>query len=119
MRRKKLLVAILLVASFCFVVSGVGYGKVAEWGYESKTSYLESDFLRARIGYMMRNPTNFFGCDFYYDSTGAMFSGEFPKPIDTKEKIAVMKTDIVAILYSSEDIPLAYFCQGEYHLWED
>lgn len=34
-----------------------------------------------------------------------------------------MNTDIVAILYSREVIPLAYFSQGEYHLgeyhWED
>lgn len=29
-----------------------------------------------------------------------------------------MDTDILAIFYSREDIPLGYFYQGEYHLWE-
>ena len=30
-----------------------------------------------------------------------------------------MDSDIVAILKSKEDIPLGYFYQGEYHLWEE
>jgi len=30
-----------------------------------------------------------------------------------------MDTDIAALFYSTENIPLAYFYQGEYHLWED
>ena len=29
-----------------------------------------------------------------------------------------MDNDVVAIFHSKEDIPLAYFYQGEYHLWE-
>jgi len=30
-----------------------------------------------------------------------------------------MNTDIVAIFYSGGGIPLGYFYQGEYHLWEE
>lgn len=30
-----------------------------------------------------------------------------------------MNTDIVAKFYSKGDIPLGYFYQGQYHLWED
>lgn len=30
-----------------------------------------------------------------------------------------MDSDIIAILKSKEDIPLAYFYQGEYYLWEE
>lgn len=30
-----------------------------------------------------------------------------------------MNTDIVAKLYSKEGIPLAYFCESEYHLWKE
>ncbi len=30
-----------------------------------------------------------------------------------------MNTDIVAIFYSYKSIPLGYFYQGEYHLWEE
>lgn len=30
-----------------------------------------------------------------------------------------MNTDIVAKLYSREEVALAYFYQGEYHLWEE
>jgi len=29
-----------------------------------------------------------------------------------------MRTDIVAKFYTREDIPLGYFYQGKYHLWE-
>ena len=29
-----------------------------------------------------------------------------------------MNTDVVAVLYSRQAIPLAYFYQGKYHLWE-
>ncbi len=30
-----------------------------------------------------------------------------------------MNTDIVAVFYSYKSIPLAYFYQGEYHLWDE
>ena len=30
-----------------------------------------------------------------------------------------MNTDIVAVFYSKQEIPLGYFYQGEYHLWEE
>ncbi len=30
-----------------------------------------------------------------------------------------MNTDIVAIFYSYKSIPIGYFYQGEYHLWEE
>ncbi len=30
-----------------------------------------------------------------------------------------MNTDVVATFLNREEIPLAYFYQGEYHLWEE
>ncbi len=30
-----------------------------------------------------------------------------------------MDTDIVVKLFDMDNVPLAYFCQGEYHLWGD
>jgi len=36
------------------------------------------------------------------------------------EEIAIdMDTDIVAVFYNREEIPLGYFYQGEYYLWEE
>jgi len=158
MRNKKLLVIILLSLSFCFV-SGAGYGEVKEWMYKTEASLMDLRLLEAKVNYMMTNPANFLNVSFYYDSTGTLPSGEFPKPIDTKGKIYVMiydnrgrfsyhksgiglldsfkkeleiiwsfvkimiatdmDVDIVATLSSGQRIRLAYFYQGEYHLWGD
>lgn len=37
----------------------------------------------------------------------------------TKFYATDMDDDIIAALYTEEEIPLAYFYQGEYHLWKD
>ncbi len=36
-----------------------------------------------------------------------------------EDLITDINTDVVAIFYSKKAIPLGYFYQGEYHLWED
>ena len=160
MRSKTLLAAFLLGAGLCFV-SALGYGEVKQQPEVSVMDlYLlkEFDLLKARVDYMMCNPTNFLNVNFYYDPEGTRRKiFELPEGVDTKDKIFVkvqdnrdvfsyesgtalldqfkreleaiysfltlptmgdMNTDIVAIFCSREGIPLGYFYQGEYHLWE-
>ena len=38
--------------------------------------------------------------------------------VKVKRVVTNMDTDIVAVFYSRGSIPLGYFYQGEYHLWE-
>jgi len=38
--------------------------------------------------------------------------------LELNEVTSDMAADIVAVFYSEEEIPLGYFYQGEYHLWE-
>ena len=38
--------------------------------------------------------------------------------IETKGVVTDINTDVVAKFYSRESIPLGYFYQGEYHLWQ-
>jgi len=57
--------------------------------------------------------------------TGVVLLEQFKRLLDVViysfiDDIATdMDADVVVKLYSGEGIPLAYFCQGEYHLWED
>ncbi|MBA7494695.1 hypothetical protein ES702_05272 [subsurface metagenome] len=182
MKNKKLLAIILLSLSFCFVISGVGYGEIIQpekpsiswymneypedtqmgtdlWRYDcdlTLPSMLDFQLLWAMLRYVMRNPTSFEDVSILYDSTGRL-EESFPKGVNTKEKICIaiqdvrgyfsdrsgialkeafkgyldavysfikqwatdMNTDIVVRFISSGGIPLGYFYQGEYHLWEE
>ncbi|HEC64598.1 MAG TPA: hypothetical protein ENI23_04840 [bacterium] len=157
MKKGLLLAAILLAVSFCFV-SGVGYGEIDETLIDRRVSRMEYLLLKAKVEYILRNPTNFLDIDWVYDGGGwNILFGEWPTEIDTEKKIVIkigdsrnvlsnksrvvllelfkktleavysfidhiatsMNTDIVAKFYSKGDIPLGYFYQGEYHLWED
>jgi len=157
MRTKKLLAAFLLGVGLCFVPV-LGYGEVKKFMAETKeVSNMNWYLLKARVNYVMRNPTTFSDVSFHYDAHGVYGRTEkFPKSVDTIGKIYVtvydrrgvfsyksgialldefkkqlkviysfiipvatnMDTDIVAKFYSRGDIPLGYFYQGEYHLWE-
>ena len=62
----------------------------------------------------------------YNYKTGAALLGEFRKDLVVMfsfvEAAAVasdMDNDIVAKFYTREEIPLGYFYQGQYHLWEE
>lgn len=157
MKRRRLLVALLLSVSLCFI-SVSGYGEVKKEMDEEKVSLMRFYLLWARVNYTMDYPTTFLGVNFVYDSDGKHRKG-FPESVDTKGKICVqvfdnrdafnipfykskrallekfkeeleviysyidflatdMDTDIVAKFYSEEGIPLGYFYEGEYHLWE-
>ncbi|MEA1963779.1 MAG: hypothetical protein U9O41_01425 [Candidatus Aerophobetes bacterium] len=55
--------------------------------------------------------------------SGITLLGEFKKTLEAiysfiKVYATDMDTDIVALFFSEEGIPLGYFYQGEYHLWE-
>lgn len=157
MKNKRLLAIVFLGLSFCFV-SGVGYGeKLEETLRESKKSLMEHYLLRARVNYIMKNPTNFLNVEFSYDPHGGWGRPALPETIDTKGKICVVITDnrdafayksgtallkefkkaleaiysselvvwvigldteLVVVFRSKDEIPLGYFYQGEYHLWE-
>ena len=90
MKNKKLLAIILLSLSFCFV-SGVGYGEVNEWMmFEEKATFLETDFLEARIDYMMKNPTSYLNLDFYFDMPSDQYWNiGLPIHVKTEDKISV------------------------------
>jgi len=96
MKGKNCLVAFLLAVGFCFVPA-LGYGEVKQQPEVSVMDlYLlkEFDLLRARVDYMMCNPTNFLNVNFYYDPEGThrkIF--ELPEGVDTKGKIFVKVQD--------------------------
>jgi len=61
--------------------------------------------------------------DFFSDKSGIVRLNLFKRLLKSlysfiEVEATDMDTDIVAKLYSKEGIPLAYFYQGEYHLWE-
>jgi len=85
MRSKKLLATILLGIGFC-LVSIPGYGEVKK--YQNITTF----FLRARINYIMTNPTSFLDVDFDYDPDGR-YKKLFPEGINTKDKIYIEVRD--------------------------
>jgi len=162
MRGKKLLAAFLLGVGLCFVpVFGYGEVEKTDLPFEivNKVPYRFFFLLKARVNYMMCNPTNFLYVDFHDDWIG-LYRREFPEAVDTKGKVYVlvrdnrglfsrkskivllelfkrelevicsyigyysgdidmdMNTEIVAKFYSEGNIPLGYFYQGEYYLWE-
>lgn len=88
MKNKKLLAIVLVSLSFCFVVSGVGYGEIPEWMFESTASYIDLQFLEATIKYVMAEPDDFLRISYYYDQTGS-FAERFPAGVRTKGKIII------------------------------
>ncbi len=165
MRNKKLLAIVLLSLSFCFVVSGVGYGEVQQGWEVIEATLMDIKFLEATNDYIMSNPTSFLNIRFSYDLLGAVGEDKelFSGGINTEDKIIVrvidnrgifspksgltllhefeeqletiyffiythllatdMDNDIFAIFYNPDGyektLPLGYFHQGEYHLWEE
>ncbi len=91
MRKKRVLAAILLLAVFCFVVSGVGYGTEVQV-LEINTPHVGFFLLEARVEYMMHNPTSFLDVSFHYDLKGTYYRSydmEFPEHVDTEGKLYV------------------------------
>jgi len=59
----------------------------------------------------------------FSNKTGTVLLDQFKKELEVIypfiESVALdMDTDIVAKFHTKEEIPLGYFYQGEYHLWE-
>ncbi len=99
MRRKKILAAILLVVSFCFV-SGVGYGEefTMEEGreivYKQKATDLDLYLLTSRVNYIMKNPNDFLDITCSYttlDITSIDYYKDLNLPEDfiTKDKLFI------------------------------
>ena len=62
----------------------------------------------------------------FSDKSGAALLGQFKKTLESiysSSSLPIvttdMNSDIVAIFCSRENVPLGYFYQGEYHLWEE
>ena len=102
MKSKKLLAIFLLGIGLCFMPL-LRNGMIGQCEERSK-AYLSPEevhsllvntgLLKARIDYIMRNPTDFLNVDFYYDQEG-MFTKEglFPEGVDTEGKIVVIVAD--------------------------
>ncbi|TET59116.1 hypothetical protein E3J48_08245 [Candidatus Aerophobetes bacterium] len=60
----------------------------------------------------------------FSDKSGIALLDQFKRELEVIysyiEGVATnMNSDVVAVFYSREGIPLGYFYQGEYHLWEN
>ena len=91
MRARELLVAFLLAVGLCFVPVA-GHGEIRSWLHEPEGESMELRLLRARVDYMMTNPTIFLDVDFDYDVEGA-WEAEFPEGVVTEGKIVVIIYD--------------------------
>ena len=91
MKNKKLLAIILLSLSFCFV-SGVAYGEVKEWLFETEIRQLELLLLKIQVTYIMDSPDSFLNVSYYYDDYG-VFAEQYPAGVRTKDKIVVSIVD--------------------------
>ena len=89
MRNKRLLATILLGVGFC-LMSVTGYGEV-----EIPREYLTVDFFlqKARIDYMMDNPSDFLGVNLFYDPVGERSAELFPENVDTTGKVGIVIFD--------------------------
>jgi len=81
----------------------------------------ESIGTKSKIFVVVRDTRGIFS-----DKPGTALLDEFEKELEviyTHSSIGAvatdMDTDIVAIFCDGENIPLGYFHQGEYHLWEE
>ncbi len=62
--------------------------------------------------------------DIFSDKTGKVLLDQLKRSLEDiyifiMAEATDMNTDIVALFLSGEEIPLGYFYQGEYHLWEE
>ncbi len=62
--------------------------------------------------------------DVFYDKTGNVLLDQLKRHLTNiyvfiMAEATDMDTDVAAIFLDREEIPLAYFYQGEYHLWEE
>jgi len=62
--------------------------------------------------------------DVFHDETGKVLLDQIRKNLTNiyvfiMTEATDMNDDVVATFFSREEIPLAYFYQGEYHLWEE
>ena len=62
--------------------------------------------------------------DVFYDEAGKVLLDQLEKSLTNiyvfiMAEATDMDTDVAAIFLDREEIPLAYFYQGEYHLWEE
>jgi len=102
MRTKKLLAAILLGVVLCFV-SGAGYGEI-----ETPEEFITGEFIvridfllqKARIDYMMNNPTDFLGVNLFYDVLGDRAAVFFPENVDTVGKVGIVIFDNRGIFFN-------------------
>ena len=93
MRSKKLLAAFLLGVGLCFVPV-LAYGEVRYSVYETKALSMDYQLLKARVDYIMRNPTTFLEVDFYFDRYGAFRKVlKLPEDINTELKIIADVSD--------------------------
>jgi len=91
MRNKRVLAVILLAGGLCFVPA-MGYGEIQSSLYKSEGESMELRLLRARLDYIMSNPTIFLDVDFHYDVEG-VWEDEFPEGVTTQGKIVVVIYD--------------------------
>jgi len=95
MRKKRFLAAILLGVILCFV-SSVGYGEI-----ETPEEFIAGEFIvridfllqKARIDYMMDNPSDFLGVNSFYDVLGDRAADFFPENVDTVSKVGIVIFD--------------------------
>ncbi len=62
--------------------------------------------------------------DVFSDKTGKVLLDQLKKNLENiyafiMAEATDMDTDVAAIFLDREEVPLAYFYQGEYHLWEE
>jgi len=103
MRGKKLLAAFLLGVGLCFVPT-LGHGEINKWVqeqiFERKVRNINFELLRARVNYMMRNPTTFLEVNFTYPNLLVTFP-ELPENVHVFAKIVVTIRDTrVCYLFS-------------------
>lgn len=116
MKKRKVLTVVLLVASLCFVVSGVGSGEIKKYKEVDLEYYmdkypedpasglkewqaardelwgLELSLVDAKVDYIMRNPTSFENVRFWYDPDGR-YKVDFFEGVETEDKILVWIID--------------------------
>jgi len=131
MRVKQLLAVFLLAVSLCFVPA-LGYGKVRQWRETDIDFYLDKYPEEPRRGlyeWQMANNEQW-QLEMYKTLSGVDLLNLFRAQLEVMYQFLFteiagrmnipisLKTDIVGKFHSGGGIPLGYFYQGEYHLWE-
>lgn len=118
MRKKRFLAITLLSFSFCFVVSGVGYGeeKTVENRREvrvQQASTLDLYLLDSKVRYIMKNPDDFLDITCSYtilDLTsveGLIYNDlNLPEDFVTKDKLFIIIRDHRGVLSGKTDFDL-------------